>query len=120
MILPFSTFVTQIPFILMALVYLVFFGVSALSKTSQKETVQLSDNQKHIKEVRESIKTLPGKTVNYYTLASADQNEAVNDEPIRAPEWRPCKNTRFIAERSRINQNFFSHSIFCRPPPVLA
>jgi hypothetical protein len=120
MILPFSTFVTQIPFILMALVYLVFFGVSALSKSEQKESFQVCDSQQNTKECKAGVNASTGRTIHYQTLFSAHQDEAVSAEPAVVPEWRPFRNSLFILTGARTHQNFFSHSIFCRPPPVLA
>jgi hypothetical protein len=100
----------------MALVYLVFFGVSALNKTGENA---ISDAN-HTKEFKKAIKADAPRTINYQVLVSRDQHEAVNDEPARAPVCWFCKKIRFIADTGRINQNFYRHFIFYRPPPVLA
>lgn len=100
----------------MALVYLVFFGVSALNKTSEKAISEAS----HTKEFKEAIKVSAPRTINYQSLVSGDQHEAVNDESARVPVCWFCKKIRFIADTDRINQNFYRHFIFYRPPPVLA
>jgi len=116
--LPFGSFLTQIPLILLAAVYMLYLGACTLNRTNAK----VADNQPQEKEisVKDSPEKSPARTFFYQNINKV-KGEALASTALKIIVPDDISLTRlFRIQNEDLSSTFFSYSLFSRPPPVIA
>lgn len=114
--LPFSSFFTQVPLIILAAAYMLYFGAYAIGKS--KESV--SDNQPEPKEQSVIINpaSVPGNTYYFHNTTEISQNASVPSKN-NVTYLRSYISVRYFDPDRIVHSGFITYSLFSRPPPFI-
>lgn len=112
--LPFGSFLTGIPLIIMAAAYMIYFGVYALNKSKDPEP------DIPIQSKIEVVKDSPARTTgNFYYYQGADDNSnaftPLGNKP--AIQKQPVILKYYVPDRE-LSSDFHYFHFFSRPPPL--
>jgi len=114
---PFGSFLTQIPLILLAAVYMLYLGACTLNRTKTKE----ADNQPQSKEisVKDSAEKSTVKTF-YFQNYQKEKGEALASTTRHFIPNDITFNRLYSLPDEDPSSTVFRFSLFSRPPPVIA
>lgn len=114
--LPFSSFLTSIPLIVLAFAYMLFFGTNALRRIKPECKTEIILNEKQELDVT-SVSTLDNALYYHNSEINTDTDYGEEIALVVYPEWI------IILQRHTSEIRHFSHyyegNTFSRPPPFL-
>ena len=108
--LPFGSLFTQLPLLVIGVLYMLYLGLSAVNK----ETPDLS---KEIKQADlQTINT--GNAIDYFTLVAVSLNSSADKPEMFFPTLSNCFSQSFVfLDNDFPISSFYDAHIFARPPP---
>jgi len=107
--LPFGSFTTQLPLLIIGALYMFYLGMSAVNK---EKSENLSEENRQIIEINDN------NLVDYFTLAVMSHHSPANkSEPCFIPPSDFLVTSFIFLNKNLPISSFYGADIFARPPP---
>jgi hypothetical protein len=127
-LLPFGLFTTQIPYVILGVMYLLYIGMAFLNKSELSEIQSITPHDELAGKIefvgKPSGSDLPVIVIGNHAVSFPSQFVVESDCETTIPEFTFCQYSQRIAKCETLSSIFQSRNIsfnlFSRPPPVTA